>query len=318
MELRHLRYFVTVAEELHFRKAAEKLHIVQPALSKQISALERELGVPLLERDRRHVMLTEAGRVFLEEATEVLAHADGAMVRARAVSRGEVGRLNIGFIQPALADLLPRSLRVFRQHYPGVLLTLSEATSRTAVERIASRSMHFAFTRLPTVARPDLATEVLSEEPVSLVVPKGHRLATQASVRLEEIAGEDTVLIDRKVEPELHDYYVAACNSAGFSPRVAHEVNSTSVAIGLVAGGLGVAFAPSSARLAPQHNVAYVPIEGDRLKLTMGAMWHSGPRATVLDNFLRLRPWEAGGRTPVPRAATPPTPHAAPEVSRGA
>ncbi|MGY5885939.1 LysR substrate-binding domain-containing protein [Modestobacter lacusdianchii] len=299
MELRHLRYFVSVAEELHFRKAAEKLHIVQPALSKQISALEKELGVQLLERDRRHVTLTEAGRVFLEEALEVLAQADGAMARARAVSRGEVGRLNIGFIQPALADLLPRSLRVFRQHYPGVLLTLSEATSRMAVERISSRNMHFAFTRLPIDPRPDLSTEVLSEESVLLVVPRDHRLVEQGSVRLSDLAGEDVILIDRKVEPELHDYYVALCNDAGFSPRVAHEVNSTWVAIGLAAGGLGVAFAPSSARLAAQHGVAYLPIEGEAPRLTMGAMWHAGPRPTVLDNFLRLRPWEVPPAPPV-------------------
>jgi DNA-binding transcriptional LysR family regulator len=169
--------------------------------------------------------------------------------------------------------------------------------------------MHFAFTRLPVASRPDLATEILSEEPVALVLPKGHRLAAEESVRLEQIAGEDIVLIDRKVEPELHDYYVAACNAAGFSPRVAHEVNSTSVAIGLVAGGLGVGFVPSSARLAPQHNVAYVPITGSRLTLTIGAMWNAGPRPSVLDNFLQLRPWElshgTGGRTttPVSRAA---------------
>lgn len=292
MELRHLRYFVTVAEELHFRKAAEKLHIVQPALSKQISALERELGVQLLERDRRNVALTEAGRLFLDEANALLAQADGAVARARAVGFGEVGRLNIGFIQPALADLLPRSLRVFRQHYPDVVLSLSEATSRVAIERVIARSMHFAFTRLPVAARPELCTEALSEEPVLLVVPDGHPLADRGSIRLEDIAGEDVILVDRKVEPELHDYYVAACNAAGFSPRVAHEVNSTFVAIGLVAGGLGVAFTPASARLAAQRGVAYLPLEGQQLKLTMGAMWRSGTRPAVLDNFLRLRPWD--------------------------
>jgi len=291
VELRHLRYFVTVAEELHFRRAAAKLHIVQPALSKQISALERELGVLLLERDRRNVALTEAGRSFLEEATALLAHADGAVVRARAVDRGEVGRLNIGFIQPALADLLPRSLRVFRQHYPDVVLTLSEATSRMAIERVTGRSMHFAFTRLPVPARPELCTEAISEEPVLLVVPDGHPLTAHGSVRLEDIAGEDVILIDRKVEPELHDYYVTACNAVGFSPRVAHEVNSTFGAIGLVAGGLGVAFAPASARLAAQRGVAYLSLEGERLTLTMGAMWRSGPRPAVLENFLELRPW---------------------------
>ena len=295
MELRHLRYFVAVAQELHFRRAAEKLHIVQPALSKQISALEKELGVPLLDRDRRHVALTEAGQVFLEEALEVLAQADGAATRARAVSRGEVGRLDIGFIQPALADLLPRTMRVFRQVHPGVKLTIAETTSRTAVERIVSRSMHFAFTRLPTEDRPDLCTEVISEEQVLLVVPKGHPLAAREAVAIADLAEEDLILIDRRVEPELHDYYVSACNTAGFSPRVAHEVNSTSVAIGLTAGGLGIGFAPSSARLAAQHNVAYLPIAGDAPKLTIGAIYHAGPRATVLENFLRLRPWEARG-----------------------
>ncbi|OLT14295.1 hypothetical protein BJF78_02220 [Pseudonocardia sp. CNS-139] len=308
MELRHLRYFVSVAEELHFRKAAEKLHIVQPALSKQISALERELGVLLLERDRRTVTLTEAGRAFLQEALAVLAQADGAVARARAVERGEVGRLSIGFIQPALADLLPRSLRVFRRHYPDVVLSLGEATSRAAVEKIAARTMHFAFTRLPVPDRPDLAaclsTEVISEEPVELVVPCAHPLASRERVGLADIARENVVLIDRKVEPELHDYYVAACHGAGFSPRVAHEVNSTWIAIGLVAGGLGVGFAPRSARRAAQRGVAYVPLDGG-LRLTMGALWRSGPRPAVLDNFLRLRPWEKAPQEPsaVPRGA---------------
>jgi DNA-binding transcriptional LysR family regulator len=292
MELRHLRYFVAVAEDLHFRKAAEKLHIVQPALSKQISSLERELGILLLDRDRRHVSLTEAGKVFLKEAIEVLAQADGAMARARAVSRGEVGRLNIGFIQPALADLLPRSLRVYRHHYPGVMLSVSEATNRMAIEKITSRSMHFSFSRLPIAARPELCTEILVEEPVALVVPEGHHLAARESVKMEEIAGEDLLLLDRKVEPELHDYYIAACNAAGFSPRVAHEVNSTWVAMGLVAGGLGVAFAPESSRLTGQNHVKYLAIEGDGPKLSMGAMWHVGTPPTVLENFLALRPWE--------------------------
>ncbi|MFW3170839.1 LysR substrate-binding domain-containing protein [Geodermatophilus sp. CPCC 206100] len=294
MELRHLRYFVAVAEELHFRRAAEKLHIAQPALSKQVSALEHELGVRLLERDRRGVTLTEAGRVFLAEAVEVLARAGNAVDRARAVVRGEVGRLAIGFIQPALADLLPRSLRVFRRHYPGVVLTLSETTTRTALEGVADRSIHLAFVRLPITPRPDLRTELVSEEPVQLVVPRGHRFAGRPSVRLEEIADEELVLLDRSVEPMLHDYYVTACNRAGFSPRVAHEVSSTSIAIGLVAGGLGIAFVPASARFAAQPTVAHVPLEDAGLTLTMGAMWRAGPQPAALANFLALRPWEDG------------------------
>jgi DNA-binding transcriptional LysR family regulator len=298
VELRHLRYFVSVAEELHFRRAAEKLHIAQPALSKQVSALEHELGVQLLDRDRRGVALTEAGRVFLAEAVEVLARADGAVDRARAVVRGEVGRLAIGFIQPALADLLPRSLRVFRQHHPGVVLSLSEQTSRTALEGVADRSLQLAFVRLPVPPRPDLRTEVVSEEPVLLVVPRGHRLAARSSIRLAEVAGEEVILVGRSVEPGLHDYYVTACNRAGFSPRVAHEVSSTSIALGLVAGDLGVAFAPASARFAAPAAVAHVPLEDGDLTLTMGALWRAGQRPAVLDNFLTLRPWEDAGGPP--------------------
>ena len=194
------------------------------------------------------------------------------------------------------------------QRYASRLLVSSiwsaETTSRTAIERIVSRSMHFAFTRLPTEGRPDLCTEVISEEPVLLVVPKSHPLAARESVAIADLAEEDLILIDRRVEPELHDYYVSACNTAGFSPRVAHEVNSTSVAIGLTAGGLGIGFAPSSARLAAQHNVAYLPIEGDAPKLTIGAIYHAGPRATVLENFLRLRPWEPGAGITDPGVAS--------------
>jgi DNA-binding transcriptional LysR family regulator len=313
MELRQLRYFVSVAEELHFRKAAAKLHIVQPALSKQITALENELGIALLDRDRRHVALTEAGEAFLHEAVEIIAHTTGAMQRAKAVGRGETGRLNIGFIHPALADLLPRTLRRFRERYPEVKVTLSEATSRVAIEKVASRSMQFAFTRLPTVERADLCAEPVCEEPVLLVIPSEHRLASAPAVTLSDLVEEDLIFVDRQVEPELHDYYVATCVNAGFSPHLVHEVNSTSVAIGLVAGGLGITFAPASARLAAQRNVVYRDLTGPAPTLTIGTLYHSGLKPPILGNFLSMRPWEPqpgdraatyGGRTPV-AAVTP-------------
>lgn len=305
MELRHLRYFVSVAEELHFRKAAEKLHIVQPALSKQIAALENELGIELLERDRRHVALTEAGAAFLQEAVEIIAHTNGAIQRAQAVSRGEVGRLNIGFIHPALADLLPRSLRRFRKHYPAVKLSLSEATTRAAIEKVASRSMHFAFTRLPTAPRPDLRTEPVSEEPVVVVVRRDHPLATAPVVTLRDLTDEDLIFVARQVEPELHDYYLTTCFNAGFSPRLVQEVNSTSVAIGLVGAGLGITFAPASARLAAQKNVVYRDFSGPAPKLTMGALYHSGRKPRILENFLALRPWEPEDPAEDPTADCP-------------
>lgn len=293
MELRHLRYFVAVAEALHFRKAAENLHIVQPALSKQISALENELGLMLLERDRRHVTLTEAGRTFLEEATAVLARADGAKARAQAVSRGQIGHLNIGFIQPALADLLPRALRRFRKEHPDVRIRLTELTNRQALDQAASRTVHCAFVRLPVELGEDLASMPVSQQDVSLAVPEGHPLAAKEDIDIHELADEDLVLIDRRVEPQLHDYYITMCNEAGFSPKVAHEVNSTWVALGLVAGGLGIGFAPASAKLAAQTGVAYRTLTGANPRLSVGLVWNDTAKPAVLRNFLDMRPWEA-------------------------
>lgn len=292
MELRHLRYFVAVAQTLHYRKAAEQLHIVQPALSKQISSLEGELGLQLLERDRRHVTLTEAGKAFLEEAIAVLAQADGAKARAIAVSKGQMGHLSIGFIQPALADLLPRALRRFRREYPDVRIRLAELTNRQAVERVSDRSVHCAFVRLPVDRRGTLTTEPISSQDVSLAIPEGHPLSARESVAVADLADEDFILIDRRVEPQLHDYYVSLCNESGFSPRVAHEVSSTWVALGLIAGGLGIGFAPASAKLTGQQGVAHRPLVGAVPRLNIGLIWDEKACPEVLANFLRMRPWE--------------------------
>lgn len=294
MELRHLRYFVAVAEELHFRKAAERLHIVQPALSKQISSLEAELGVRLLDRDRRHVVLTEAGQTFLEEAIGVLAAADGAKSRVMSIAEGRVGYLNIGFIQPALATHVPRSLRRFRALYPEVRIRLAEVTSRQALDRVASGEIHAAFTRLPLENRPGILSEAISREDVVMAVPEGHRFAERESVELPDLADEDLILIDRRVESPLHDYYVNLCNEAGFSPRVTQEVNSTWVALGLVASGLGIGFVPISAALNGPKGVVFVPIEGSPAQLSIGLIWADGAVPKVLGNFLSMKLWQSG------------------------
>lgn len=289
MELRHLRYFVAVAEELHFRKAAEKLHIVQPALSKQISSLETELGIKLFDRDRRQVTLTEGGAAFLEDALTVLSSADGAKERARAASSGQVGHLSIGFIQPALADLVPRALRAFRAEYPEVRIHLAELTTKHAVEQVSSRSVHCAFMRLPVELTEDLTSFPVSEQEVYLALPDGHPLAAKEKVSIADLAEEDLILIDRQVEPALHDYYVAMCNEVGFSPKIAHGVNSTWVALGLVASGLGIGFAPQSAMLAPQRGITFRPIAENPPRLSIGLVWNRRAMPAVLTNFLGMR-----------------------------
>jgi DNA-binding transcriptional LysR family regulator len=291
MELRHLRYFVAVAEELHFGRAAERLFIVQPALSKQIASLEKELGVELFIRTKRHVEMTPAGAALLEDARQVLAQAEGARVRAQLASRGEVGVLEVGFVVPVLYDLLPHMLRAFRAEYPTVHLSLHELHSREIVNGLLSRDLHIGFSRLPIPGGDSLRVQPLVEEPVLVALPEDHPLAAAEEVALADLADDDFILITRSEEPELYDAHVAACAAAGFAPRVAHQVDRTNVAIGLVAGGLGVSFVASSAELTAHPGVAYRPLTQPSPRITFGAIWHPDAVAPVLANFLALRPW---------------------------
>lgn len=291
MELRHLRYFVTVVEEMHFRRAAERLFIVQPALSKQIKALEDELGTQLLNRNRRSVSLTDAGSAFYEEAVAVLRRTEIAKERARATGKGLTGQLSIGFIQPTLFGLLQHTLISFRGQYPDVRLRAVEGSTRECLERTTRGELDCAFVRLPTEPRQDLLVEVVSQEEVTVALPDSHPLAARDDLDLADLAGEDLILIERHLEPALYDTYIAACADAGFSPRVGHTVTSTWAALGLIAGGLGVGFAPISAHAASPRGVTFRRLRRRAPRLTVGLVWLAKGHTPVLDNFLALRSW---------------------------
>ncbi|MQA97414.1 MAG: LysR family transcriptional regulator, partial [Streptosporangiales bacterium] len=289
VELRHLRYFVAVAEELHFGRAAERLHVVQPALSKQVSALEKELGVRLLERTKRRVELTDAGVAFLADAHDILSRADKASARARAAGRGESGELVIGFIPPALNSVLPVALRTYRRLFPDVRLVLRELTNRAAVDGVLGDRLHIAFARVP-FETTDLRYETVYEEPVAAAIPAEHPLAAYDSIPLAALRGEPLVMIPRTQEPELHDYYVALCQEAGFSPRIVHGVTTTLVAVGLAASGVGIAFVPESTRVMAREGVVYRPLRDPQPRFRLAAAWRGDP-GPLLEAFLATRPW---------------------------
>jgi DNA-binding transcriptional LysR family regulator len=291
MELRHLRYFVAVAEELHFGRAAERLFIVQSALSKQVAALEHELSVQLFVRSRRSVALTPAGIALLADARQVLAVAEAAAARAQAAGRGETGELRIGFIAPALYELLPRAVRAFREHRPDVRLVLEEMHNQDAVDAVAGGRLDVAFVRLPVAVGPELRVVAAAEEPVMLAVPEEDPLAARAEIAMADLEHRDLILIARSQEPDLHGYYVEWCAAAGFRHRVAHEVDRTHVAVGLVACGLGVCFVPCSSRLVAYPGVAYRPLAAPAPVLRIGAVWSAAAASPVLDSFVSLRPW---------------------------
>ena len=217
MELRHLRYFVAVASELNFSRAAEKSLVAQPALSTQIADLEREIGTPLLFRNKRVVRLTAAGAVFLKEAQAILEAADSAKVNALRASRGEFGELSIGFFAAPTMLFLPDLIRRFRAKYPDVTIRMLELTPDKQLAALENGEISVGFTRPLPSGHPDLVTQTLFRERLVAVVAETHPLASHRRVRLSDLAEEPFVLLDRRVATSLYDHIIVACSSAGFS-----------------------------------------------------------------------------------------------------
>ncbi|WP_435606476.1 LysR substrate-binding domain-containing protein [Pseudomonas knackmussii] len=259
MELRHLRYFIAVAEELHFGRAAEALGISQPPLSQQIQALEEEIGARLLERTNRRVALTEAGRLFLDEARQVLAQVDRAVLLARRAHQGELGELRIGFTASApFTSTIPRSIHAFRQAYPEVHLDLQEMSSRQVVEALLEERLHVGVIRSFALPESLEAVELFSE-PLVAILRADHPLAAESveGLKMEALADEPFVFFPRSYGTGLYDQLQALARQAGFTPRIAQEAGEAMTIIGLVAAGLGVSMLPASFRRTRVDGVVY-------------------------------------------------------------
>ena len=261
VELRHLRYFVAVAEELHFRRAAERLHISQPPLSEQINHLEEELGTQLLERGRaRKVFLTAAGAVLLTEARKILIQIDKAAEVVQRTGRGEVGMMSVG-MAPAMAyGVVPQILRRFRSEVPAVRLQLTETVTSQQEKAILDGTLDIGFC-YGAVQSNTLAIECIFREPLILAVPTHHPIANVSRVRLGDVKGE-LLSIPRSVSPGLYDIIWQTCREAGLAPESIQEITQFTNAIGLVSVGMGVALVPSSMAALKRDGVSYVELEG--------------------------------------------------------
>lgn len=261
MELRHLRYFLAVAEELHFTRAAQRLGINQPPLSQQIQQLEQELGTPLFHRGAREVSLTEAGRALREDARRLLRDAEQAAERVRRIARGELGRLRLGMINSApFHPLIPGVIREFRRRYPGVALSLQEAATPHLAAAVAADNVDAAFVRPLLEPQPELHVAPLLEEDLVVALPAGHPLAQRATIALLALSLEPFVLFSRDVGAGLHEEIVRACRQAGFTPRVVQEASQVTSIVNLVASGLGVSLVPASMQQMQIEGVAFRPI----------------------------------------------------------
>jgi DNA-binding transcriptional LysR family regulator len=285
MELRHLRYFVAVAQELSFTRAAERLHISQPPLGQQIRDLERELGVVLFERTKRRVRLTDAGLAFLEPAERTLQQAESAAEAARRAGRGEVGSLSIGFISSASYDALPRVLGPYRERHPEVRLHLQQMATSAQVQALADRVLHAG---LLGERRPEewLEQEVVAREMLLAVLPAKHPLAAGDSIRLRQLAREPFVIHPRRAAPRNYDRIVALCQRAGFSPNIEQEALEMQTIAGLVAAGLGVSLLPASVRHLDIPGVVFLDIEDDVEPSEIIATWRRDDGSSLLGGFL--------------------------------
>lgn len=246
MELRHLRYFVAVAEELSFTRAAERLHIGQPPLSQQIQALEEEVGALLLDRTRRWVRLTEAGKLFLDDARRILALSASAAKTANRAHRGELGQLKIGFTRSTpFTPIFPKIINAYRKQFPAVTLVLQELSTMRQVAAIHDGSLDLGFVRTPETAVPvTLKFTTLREHSLSIVIPIHHRLARKRRVLIEDLREEEFVMFPRDEGTTLTPQIYRLCADAGFEPRIVIEAREAATVIGLVAAGCGISILP--------------------------------------------------------------------------
>jgi DNA-binding transcriptional LysR family regulator len=301
MELRHLRYFVAVAEERHVTRAAERLGIQQPPLSQQIRALERELGVQLFRRRPRGVELTDAGASLLADARRILGEVEGAQARARRTARGELGRVAVGFTSSApFHPFVTRVIRDFRAAHPGVAITLGENGTSELVESLRAERLDVAFVRSAAPETPGLAFHDLLEEPMCAALPARHPLARGARtpLALARLAGEPFVLYRRASGPGLYDAIVGACQAAGFTPRVEQEAPRIAATLNLVAAGLGVTLVPQSLRGLQAGAIAYRALAGrPRLVAPLRLACRSAELSAAAQRFVERARRDATGRS---------------------
>ena len=295
MELRQLRYFVAVAEERHFGRAAKKLRLSQPPLSTQIKGLEEELGVKLFQRSTRQVALTDAGRTFLERAEGILEAVEEAKEAAKGADEGVGGRLEIGFISSATLGLLPPAIRLFRERFGGVEIELRELTSAQQIDALYAGEIRVGLVRLPLRA-PGLRFEPLQEESFLVALPSGHPLEALESVPLEAMVDQPLIFFTRQLMPSLHAQIVELFQRVGAFPNVVQHAVHLQTIVGLVASDVGLAILPEPAKRLSREGVVYRSLDAPDATSWVGLAWVEGDESKQVKNFIRTVCEVAGGK----------------------
>ncbi|MFK8182691.1 MAG: LysR family transcriptional regulator [Phormidesmis sp.] len=289
MDFRQLQYFVAVAEDLHFGRAANRLQITQPALSKQILALEKTLGVQLLLRTKRTVALTQAGHTFLYQARQLLHQREMAMQLTKRTGTGEIGHLSISFTDTATQTVLPHLLREFLQRYPKVEIELIELTTESQVTALNENTVDLAFLH-PPIDQRGLEIYPILEESFVAVLPPEHALTRYDAIPIEAFANEPLMIHPRADGPALYDGFLQVCQAAGFQPQIVKESISLQTRLCFVAAGIGITFITAYSQFRTGKNVICRPLENCPISLKFAAAWRQRSTNPTLQNLLNVLP----------------------------
>jgi DNA-binding transcriptional LysR family regulator len=287
IELHQLKYFVAVAEELNFARAAERLHISQPPLTRQIQQLEKELGVQLFNRTTRRVQLTEAGQIYLEEARATLAQVKRGVSVARRANRGEIGRLVIGFEASSAYDILPQSRQLFKKQFPNVELKFVDMRTDDQAQALHEGWISLGFV-LPPLHNDALAVETVLREPLVAAIPRNHPLSRKSKVALQDLAAEAFVMSSRNNRCGLYDQVISVCHHAGFTPKVVQEANEMQIMLGFIAAGIGVSLLPEHVRRLRKPGIAFRPLMPSSAEVELAVAWRRNDSSPVLHEFLEI------------------------------
>ncbi|HXX03761.1 MAG TPA: LysR family transcriptional regulator [Xanthobacteraceae bacterium] len=289
MELRHLRYFVTVAEELSFTRAAKKLHIKQPPLSAQIRKLENELGTQLFRRLTRGVELTDAGKLLLEQARVILKQVEDAEVGVRRRGRGETGHIIVGSSGAIFHPLIVRALYEAKTRYPNLTIATELEVTNTSMLLAWLRTgrVDLCLLSVPIDDSEGLAIEPLVDEDCVTALPSGHAFANSPSLPLESLAKEKFVLFSRAFSPALYDSIMAACERAGFKPEMGQEVPQIVNVIPVIAAGFGISIIPRSFSAIHFAGVSYIDIDGEAPRSALALVYRRDERSAAVKNAIK-------------------------------
>lgn len=287
MELRHLRYFLTVAQTLNFTKAAEHLHMAQPPLSRQIRDLEAELGVELFDRRGKRLTLSSAGMVFADRARGILASADAAVVDAQRAARGEIGHLAVGFFEHIAYTLLPALIREFQQRFPDVSIELRWFTAAEQINALTRGEVDVAFVRA-VPADSNLTSTMILREPFVIAIAKDNPLAAKRTISISECANMRAINYRKDVAPDYHAIINQLCALGGFTPSPLFEMGQIYASLGLVSSGFGIALVPASVQRVHMDNVVYRPLRERHAVSELLLAWMNPSPSAVLSEFVQL------------------------------